>query len=108
MKNHATLADLDKRREEILEGIAVRGDVWEVEADGGTFVLGPYSVCGQVIGLYDEEYGWPEPVDADGPIENYIPGGRRHPFIQRRGQVVAVAVSPAEYADLLARPGPGA
>lgn len=63
------------------------------------FVLGPVSVCGQVCGLVDPEYGWPHRVNAEEvrSISDLAPGRHRHPFVYLHGRCVAIAVSLQEY-----------
>lgn len=103
MKNRITIQELATRRDQILESIAADGQVWEVcsgDADEG-YILGPASVLEKVLGLYDEEYGWPFQVDGQGSVEAFAPSHRRHPFIYLGDRLVAVSVSNKEYEDIL-------
>jgi hypothetical protein len=100
----ALMADLDN----VLEHIAQCPTAFIVELDTPTFrgdrefVLGPAAVCGAVLGLVDSEYGWPHPVEAR-EVEDVMelaPGYRRHPFIYRNGECLAVGIQMSEYKDI--------
>jgi hypothetical protein len=101
-----SIEELARRLHAVCDGIERNGEVWEVRADlrGQSFILGPPSICGRVLGLYGEEYGWPEEVRIDEGCKPsaLLPGRRRHPFLTRQGRCVAVAVSRREYEDILA------
>jgi hypothetical protein len=105
LQGRLTLDELDITRDAVLVGIETRGEVWEIGDESSYFVLGPPDLMGQVLGLYDEEYGWPELIDADGPIESFVPRHRSHPMIQRNGKVVAGSVSAGEFLDILKASG---
>ena len=94
------LDELDQQRGAVLDGIAERGEIYRVGTEDSYFVLGPQPILMCVLGLYDEEYGWPETVDSAGPIRDYIPGLRCHPFISRDGKLVAIAVTDEEYLEI--------
>jgi hypothetical protein len=97
-----TLEELDARRAEVFAGIAERGELWRIETPAdGAFVLGPAEVLGRVVGLYDEEYGWPTPVKSDAPVRDFIPLRRRHPLIVDGQRPIAFAVRPGEYEDIV-------
>lgn len=106
MNGTLTLDELAARRAEILDAVAERGEVWEVTLPNAPkgFVLGPERILGRVVGLYDEEYGWPARVEADAPVAEFVPGARRHPFIHRGDRLLAVSVSRGEYDDLVGTP----
>ncbi len=102
MPESITLHELDARRAEIFEGIVARREIWAVtENDGAGFMLGPEDLFSKVLGLYGEDYGWPVRIDADAPADAFAPGPRRHPFIHRGDQLIAIAISKDEYADLI-------
>ena len=89
---------------EVCAGIEQHNDVWEVGSPGEwTFILGPMSICGRVMGLYDEEYGWPSPVNIDQKFapSDLAPGHRSHPILMRGGRPVAIAIGKGEYEDIL-------
>jgi hypothetical protein len=71
-----------------------------IDDDGRiSFVLGPPSICGRVLGLFDEEYGWPAPlevVDITG-IDDLCPSRRRHPAILRNSVCLALSIMFQEY-----------
>src|SRR5512141_2892846 len=54
-----------------------------VDRGDPAFVIGPVAICGLVIGLHGEEYGWPVLVDADTAkgVRDVTPQRRHHPFI---------------------------
>jgi hypothetical protein len=105
-----TAADLMSQLEAILEDISQRATVYIVEIEGTNwrghheFVLGPPSVCGDVVGLVDEEYGWPALVMAAdiSHISHLAPAYRRHPFIYRDKQCLAVGIQMSEYEQIKA------
>ena len=101
MNGRLSLAQLDQQREEILNGISTRNECWEIGngPDDG-FVLGSADLLRNVLGLVDEEYGWPITVDAGAPIDEFRPRHRGHPFIMRNQQLIAIAVSMDEYRDI--------
>jgi hypothetical protein len=94
------LDELDHRRTAVLDGIAERGEIYQVGTESAHFVLGPQSILSIVLGLYDEEYGWPTSVDANAPIEEFVPARHCHPFIVREGQLLAISVSQVEYREI--------
>ncbi len=105
MNGRIGINELAQRREEILSGISTRNECWEIcsnpdDLSQPGFVLGPPDLLNTILGLVDEEYGWPVSVDADAPIETFRPGLRRHPFIVREQHVIAIAVSMDEYRDI--------
>ena len=109
-KGSISLEELVSRIGEICDGIARNGDVWRISlgADESYFVLGPESVCGRVLGLFDEEYGWPKVVPIDRPFSSreLVPGRRCHPILTLAGHCVAMAVSAREYEEILKRTQP--
>jgi hypothetical protein len=104
-----SLEDLRAHFPAICEGILHNGEVWKVTAGefDPDFVLGPERICGRVLGLYDVEYGWPEPVLIDGEFDlhDLIPGNRRHPILMKNGKCVAVAVHLNEFHEIVNRFG---
>ena len=94
-----------------LAEIATDGTVFLVSLEGTTalgddgFVLGPVSVCGNVLGLVDPEYGWPVGVKAEDvtDVMDLAPGHRRHPFISLDGTCVAAGIQTSEYAEIKRR-----
>ena len=76
-----------------------------IDSSGGvTFVLGPPPTCGRVLGLVDEEYGWPKHVEVQGikALEDLVPKWRCHPFIYRGSALLAVSIMIGEYEDIIA------
>jgi len=63
------------------------------------FVLGPESICGAFLGLVDEEYGWPVPIDVKNvtSVVSLAPFCRRHPFIFYEDKCLAVGIQRNEY-----------
>lgn len=62
-------------------------------------VIGPLEICGNVLGLIDEEYGWPYHIniyDINSPTD-FLPGYRKHPFITDRNKHIAVSILYSEY-----------
>ncbi len=104
IKGRISIENLARRLYDICEGIEQNGDVWEVVGpEGRVFMLGPPSVCGRVLGLYDVEYGWRNEVHIDDAYTTHqlMPGHRYRPFLMREGRCVAVAVHLSEYEDIL-------
>ena len=95
---------LAERLPEIWDGIERDCETWQViTRENRAFVIGPPSICGRVLGLYDSEYGWPREIHVDGAfsLQDVVPRPRHHPFIMRGGRCVAVVVSAEEYRDIL-------
>jgi hypothetical protein len=97
-----------KHLDEVLDELAIGMTVYFVTTEAenwrgdSEFVLGSPDVCGRVLGLVDEEYGWPKTVDADGVscVSQMAPSYRTHPFIVRAGKTVAVGIQVCEYRDI--------
>jgi hypothetical protein len=73
------------------------------------FALGPAAVLGGVFALIDQEYGWPEPVQAADvrAATDLMPEYRRHPVLYRGTDCLAMSIGIREYELLqsrLARP----
>jgi len=88
--------ELLPRLTEVLDGLRA-GAVYRVmEAAEVSFVLGPPSRCGGVLGLVDPEYGWPVDVEIDQvrSVADLRPGPRAHPFVRDGETCVAVAIRP--------------
>ena len=64
-----------------------------------SFVIGPENVCGLVLGLYDEEYGWPLSIQIHeiNSIRDIKPGYRKHPFIIDSNKHIAISIQCSEY-----------
>jgi hypothetical protein len=58
-KGTISLNDLCRRLCDVCEGIERNGDIWAVDMgrEGQAFILGPLSVCGRVLGLFDADTG---------------------------------------------------
>jgi hypothetical protein len=100
---HIEGAELILRLGEMLTAIE-DGAVFEVSAAPSPFVFGPPSL-GRVFAVYDDnEYGWPEPIEASAitSIEHLTPARRRHPLVTRNGTPIAMSISRGEYDDLVA------
>jgi hypothetical protein len=101
---------------EVLEEIVQRGTVFLVsmgkasEASGVisglvsstneiVFAFGPPQVLGEVVGLIDEEYGWPHLVHVSElkAVYDLLPAYRRHPLIYRESDCLAMSISIGEY-----------
>ena len=67
--------------------------------DDNTFVLVPLEIGENVLGLYDEEYGWPETVLVEKieKVSDLAPSYRKHPFITQNGKCIAVGLQLSEY-----------
>jgi len=67
--------------------------------DDNVFVLVPCDVGSSVLGLIDEEYGWPDTVFADQitSVWDLAPSYRKHPFITLNSKCVAVGIQIVEY-----------
>jgi serine/threonine-protein kinase len=107
MTAQAVLADLPA----VLEEIVQRHTVFIIEIDDPgrrgdqEFVLAPEAVGKRVLGLVDEEYGWPKKVEVEQVrvINDIAPASRYHPFVQRDNQCVAVGISLWEYEKIKQR-----
>lgn len=66
------------------------------------FVLGPSEICGNIIGLYDEEYGWPITIKTSeiNSISDLTPQHRKHPYIIDDNNHLAISISLSEYQDI--------
>ena len=75
------------------------GEVSAAASRDPSFVLGPVEICGRVLGLIDEEYGWPEPVQAGSikTVWDIYPGPKCHPFIENESGCLAVGIQLGEY-----------
>ena len=93
MHGRISIKELAQRRDEILSRISKNAECWEIYSgpeDHGQvgFILGGVDLLSSVIGLVDEEYGWPVSVDADAAV-------RRNEGVDRRYNRVCF-----EYAEL--------
>jgi len=52
--------------------------------------------------VWDEEYGWPYPIDADliKNVSEIRPGTRRHPIITHKDQWLAISLQETEFEKL--------
>ena len=105
MIGRISIDELAQRRDEILNGISTRDECWEICANPNDlsqhgFILGPASLLGNVLGLVDEEYGWPITIDATAAIEEFRPRHRGHPFIVRDNELIAISVDMGEYIEI--------
>lgn len=93
----AHLQEIDSQQTVYIVHLGDSGD-----DDHTHFVLGPEAVCGKVIGLYSEEYGWPAIVDAAfvKDISVLAPGYHRHPYVTYEGACLAVGVHVSEYDEI--------
>ncbi|OLS27030.1 MAG: hypothetical protein HeimC3_04970 [Candidatus Heimdallarchaeota archaeon LC_3] len=90
---------------EILENIVTKHAIYLVTSRNNpssneySFVLGPLDTCGNVLGLYDEEYGWPTQIMFEDvkSISDVAPSRRRHPFLFLNRKCVAVSIYNSEY-----------
>ena len=101
------MSDLKGKLEEITSNDTVFLVATEEPLFNGAneFVLAPSEICGAVLGLIDEEYGWPDSVSADEikELRDLTPGPRRHPFIERNGRPIAVGILTDEFEKILER-----
>ena len=88
---------IEKIHEKQIVFLVYRSD-FEQESDFH-FILGPREVCGLILGLIDEEYGWPFSVSIDQvkSISDIAPGYRKHPFISDNNNHLAVSIQKSEY-----------
>ena len=63
------------------------------------FIMGPKEICGSVLGLYDEEYGWPFSISLNQvkSVSDIKPSYRKHPFISGKNKNLAVSIQLSEY-----------
>lgn len=99
----AVLEEIDQNQSVYFVRLKEEGEPDEIQ-----FVLGPEVVCGKVIGLHDDDYGWPAIVDADyvKDITILAPGYRRHPYITHHGACLAVGIHVSEYEEIKRQFGP--
>jgi hypothetical protein len=71
--------------------------------DGDGFILAPEKIANHILGLYDEEYGWPHIIQTQDikSVNDLLPGYRRHPFIFRKGGCLAGSIGIDEYRDII-------
>ena len=95
-----TVEEFWSDRERIIQDIAANEMIYFV--NNGS-VLGPEDPLGRVMGLIDEEYGWPmafELNDLPEPKE-WMNRRRCHPFIMHEGRCLAVCIQLSEYKILV-------
>lgn len=63
------------------------------------FVIGPPIICTNVIGLVNEEYGWPFHINIKTikSITDLTPGYHKHPFIYDENKLLAISVKISEF-----------
>jgi hypothetical protein len=63
--------------------------VFKVTNNKNKFVVGSEEICGRVLELFDEEYGWAKFIDVEeiNNVEKIQPGNRSHPFIYEDGNL---------------------
>ena len=66
------------------------------------FVLGPSEICGNIIGLYDKEYGWPMSIKTSEikSINDLMTQYKKHPFIFDNNNNLAISISLSEYQEI--------
>ena len=105
MEKQIRADELISRLPDVLDGIDRERTVYIVQMSGenwrgdAKFVLGPAELCGQVLGLVDEEYGWPKRVELSEikEVSDLAPSYRRHPFIYKGDRCVAAGIQVGEY-----------